>query len=140
MIDVKTDSTWNGDIVKGLAFNAATGSAYEIGLAVEAQAKLLADGFKHPTGRTKGSITTQARDKGTSPSGTGSAGSDVIQKPSDAQEVFVGTAVNYAPYLEFGTMYMRAQPFLRPALQIVTGGAIQIAEFESKKEFGGFLQ
>jgi HK97 gp10 family phage protein len=28
----------------------------------------------------------------------------------------VGTSVEYAPYLEFGTRYMAAQPFLRPAL------------------------
>jgi HK97 gp10 family phage protein len=28
----------------------------------------------------------------------------------------VGTNVTYAPYVEFGTSRMRAQPFLRPAL------------------------
>jgi HK97 gp10 family phage protein len=28
----------------------------------------------------------------------------------------VGTNVEYAPFLEFGTRYMAAQPFLRPAL------------------------
>lgn len=30
---------------------------------------------------------------------------------------FVGTNVEYAIYVEFGTRYMRAQPFLRPALR-----------------------
>lgn len=29
----------------------------------------------------------------------------------------VGTDVEYAPYVEFGTRRMRAQPFLRPAAQ-----------------------
>lgn len=29
----------------------------------------------------------------------------------------IGTDVNYAVYVEFGTRYMHAQPFLRPALQ-----------------------
>jgi HK97 gp10 family phage protein len=29
---------------------------------------------------------------------------------------YVGTNVEYAPYVEFGTRKMRAQPFLRPAL------------------------
>ena len=33
----------------------------------------------------------------------------------------VGTSVEYASYVEFGTRYMRAQPFLRPALSRVTG-------------------
>jgi HK97 gp10 family phage protein len=28
----------------------------------------------------------------------------------------IGTNVEYAPYVEFGTRHMRAQPFLRPAL------------------------
>jgi HK97 gp10 family phage protein len=28
----------------------------------------------------------------------------------------VETVVEYAPFVEFGTMYMRAQPFMRPAL------------------------
>jgi HK97 gp10 family phage protein len=28
----------------------------------------------------------------------------------------IGTNVEYAPYQEFGTRYMAAQPFLRPAL------------------------
>lgn len=33
--------------------------------------------------------------------------------------VRVGTNVAYAPYVEFGTRRMRAQPFLRPALDSV---------------------
>jgi HK97 gp10 family phage protein len=31
----------------------------------------------------------------------------------------IGTDVNYAPHVEFGTSRMRAQPFLRPALDDV---------------------
>ncbi|WP_019008981.1 HK97-gp10 family putative phage morphogenesis protein [Deinococcus aquatilis] len=31
----------------------------------------------------------------------------------------VGTNVNYAPFVEFGTRYMRAQPFMRPAIEKV---------------------
>lgn len=33
--------------------------------------------------------------------------------------VEVGTDVEYAPHVEFGTVRMRAQPFLRPALEQV---------------------
>jgi HK97 gp10 family phage protein len=34
----------------------------------------------------------------------------------------VGTLVEYAPFVEFGTRYMRAQPFLRPALAVLALG------------------
>jgi HK97 gp10 family phage protein len=33
----------------------------------------------------------------------------------------VGTNVEYAPYVEFGTSRMEAQPYLRPAFYAVTG-------------------
>lgn len=33
----------------------------------------------------------------------------------------VGTSVEYAPFVELGTRFMRARPFLRPALASVTG-------------------
>lgn len=33
------------------------------------------------------------------------------------EEVFIGTNVEYAPYVEFGTRYQRAQPYLREALK-----------------------
>ena len=36
--------------------------------------------------------------------------------PSDPLAVVVGTDVEYAPYIEFGTSRMAAQPYLRPAL------------------------
>lgn len=37
----------------------------------------------------------------------------------DAQGLLavIGTNVEYAPHVEFGTIYMAAQPFLRPALE-----------------------
>ena len=34
---------------------------------------------------------------------------------SSGDAVYVGTNVEYAPYVELGTRYARAQPFLRPA-------------------------
>jgi len=33
------------------------------------------------------------------------------------QEAWVGSPVEYAPYQEYGTKYMQAQPYLRPALE-----------------------
>jgi HK97 gp10 family phage protein len=36
----------------------------------------------------------------------------------------IGTDVEYAPYVELGTRYMAAQPFLRPALAAIAAGQI----------------
>ena len=33
----------------------------------------------------------------------------------DGKEVYVGTNVEYAPHVEYGTIKQKAQPFLRPA-------------------------
>lgn len=47
------------------------------------------------TGRLRNSITYEVRD--------------------DEQAVYIGTNVEYAPYVELGTSIMAARPFLRPA-------------------------
>lgn len=41
---------------------------------------------------------------------------------SGLARIFVGTNVEYAPHVEFGTVKMPAQPFLRPALREVLKG------------------
>jgi HK97 gp10 family phage protein len=43
----------------------------------------------------------------------------------DAESLFadVGTAVEYAPHVEFGTERMAARPYLRPALDAIRGEA-----------------
>jgi HK97 gp10 family phage protein len=33
----------------------------------------------------------------------------------DGKEVYIGTNVEYAPHVEYGTIKQKAQPFLRPA-------------------------
>lgn len=38
-----------------------------------------------------------------------------LRVPGDSPEYVVGTNVEYAPYVEFGTSKMSAQPYLRPA-------------------------
>lgn len=35
----------------------------------------------------------------------------------DEDSAYIGTNVEYAPYVEFGTSRMKAQPFLRPAAE-----------------------
>lgn len=38
----------------------------------------------------------------------------------------VGTDVEYAPHVEFGTYAMAAQPFLRPALSALGGDGVEV--------------
>lgn len=40
-----------------------------------------------------------------------------ISHAVDDDTVYIGTNVEYAPYQEMGTYRMKAQPFLRPALE-----------------------
>jgi hypothetical protein len=136
----KRESTltkWDGEEVKRRAEKLAGKSSFEIGLAVQGQAKLL---VPRQTGRLGGSITTSSGfGQKTEPSGQGSVSSDTIQKPNDPFETFVGTPVEYGPYMEYGTRKTSAQPFLRPALDIVRGRALTIVQAGARKEFAEYL-
>lgn len=88
-VTVKQDNT--GQVVDGI--DSAIGAALEkIGLLAENYA-----GKKCPvdTGNLRGSITYE------------------VDAADNA--VYIGTNVEYAPYVELGTSRQEAQPFLRPA-------------------------
>ena len=102
------------------AKNNAVEKALEmIGLKAEAYAKLLCP---HDTGLLRNSITHAV--SGQSPAigsyhadrGDGS-GSYSGSMPNDFfdKAVYIGTNVEYAPYVEMGTQRTRAQPFIKPA-------------------------
>lgn len=88
-ITVKAD---NADDFKAKLNAAITKSLEEMGLAAEGYAKK-----KCPvdTGRLRNSITHVVAD--------------------GEKSVYIGTNVEYGPYVELGTSRQRAQPFLRPA-------------------------
>jgi len=124
---------WNGDEVKARAIKLAQKSSFEIGLDVEGTAKRLCP---VDTGRLLGSIMVK--------SGLGMVdapenGEKQIQAPTDAFETFVGSSVDYAAYMEYGTIKTSAQPYLRPALDLAKGRAPQIVQIGAKKEFGDYL-
>ena len=132
------ESTWNGDDVKKRAERLAGKSSFEIGLIVQAQAKLLVPRL---TGRLGASITTASGfGQKTNPSGTGAVGTDTITPPTDPFETFVGTPVDYGPYMEYGTVKTSAQPFLRPALDIARGRALTVVQVGARKEFAEYLE
>jgi len=134
--ETSSDFKWNGDAVKLISERVISESVFEIALVVEGQAKLLAP---VDLGRLRGSITVQMRDRGTEPDGPVEQG-DVIQKPTDKNVAFVGTAVDYAEFQEFGTIKMNAQPYLRPALDIAQGQALTIVMNNGKREFAEYLR
>ena len=53
----------------------------------------------------------------------GNAGGPTLQESVKGDEIIVGTAVGYGIYQEFGTRKMAAQPFFRPAIDIIVNGA-----------------
>lgn len=87
---------------------------------VVAQAKGLAP---VDMGRLRNSImgTTAIGEVGFNESG-GELADKQIQKTRKPLTGTVGTATEYAVYQEFGTRRMGAQPYLRPAVEIVAGG------------------
>lgn len=61
------------------------------------------------------------------------ADSPITTNPSKGTAI-TGTNVEYAVYNEFGTKYMAAAPFLRPAAQIASGkDAVKIAQALSRR-------
>jgi phage gpG-like protein len=147
-VKVVTKSSWKGDIIKVKGHSAMTKSIYEIGLIIEAQAKELC---ARRYGYLAASINTQFEGGGTeleSPSTyakeTPPASHKVdtfrkIQKPGKEDVVLVGTAVDYAPHKEFGTVKMAADPFLRPAADLAQGKTLTVVKLNTKYYFGEYM-
>ena len=91
MADITIRENNTDKVVKGI--NRAISTALEkIGLAAEGYAKQLCP---VDTGNLRNSITHTAT----------------------KEAVYIGTNVEYAPYVEMGTSRSRAQPYLKPAAQ-----------------------
>jgi HK97 gp10 family phage protein len=127
---------WKGQEVKIQGKKVAGRSIYEVGLIIEGQAKALAP---IKTGRLAGSITTQQSTG--SPHGLEAPATmaDIPDRPQSENEVIVGTNVNYSQHVEYGTVNMDAQPFLRPAFDLAQGKVVEIVQRESKLHFKEYL-
>jgi len=146
---VTIQSQWHGKEVSILGQKATGRTAYELGLIVEGEAKLLS---AVNYGYLAASFHTQSDEKGTeleSPSKYGKEappeGHDIstfrkIKKPGDPNQVLVGSAVDYAPHVEFGTIKSNAQPALRPALELAKGKKLTILEKNGKMVFKEYLK
>ncbi len=111
----------NSDLVKKAEESAIEKALEEIGITVEAYAKLIAT-QKHivDTGRLRNSITHAVKSyKGVATyadnQGKMYSGGEAMGTPEE-HAVYVGTNVEYAPYIEYGTTKQVARPFLHPAV------------------------
>lgn len=90
----------------------------KLALAVEGQAVLLCP---VDTARLRNSITYSIEGDTQAP-GAGAKSEDGVKPSTTRQVAVVGTNVKYAPVQEFGSARQGyAQPFLRPAFDLVTG-------------------
>jgi len=137
---------WNGPTYKAIGKKVVSKSVYAIGLAVESQAKLLCP---RDTGYLAASINTQTKTEGDrveSPTkygngtGTSPAGFTEIEKPTKENVCLVGSYVEYAIWQEMGTCKMNAQPFLRPAFDLVQGRTLEIVTYNGKTYFKDYLE
>lgn len=81
---------------------------------IATEAKTLAPVAKKHGGKLRNSITYS----------TFLQPGDLPEKPKK-REGYVGSMLDYAVYQEFGTRKMRPQPFLRPAIALVSGKNLQ---------------
>ena len=131
---VKVDTQFNDREFKIKGRRVVGKTMYEVGLVVQSQAKTLCP---VKLGRLRGSITTQSKTQGTDVVGK-ALSDDKIPKPTSDMEVHVGSNVYYALYVEMGTRYMNAQPYLRPALALAKGETLNILVKNGKAEFTDF--
>lgn len=67
-------------------------------------------------------IANRARELSPVDTGRLRASIDIAEGRDDrGSYIDVGTHVEYAPYVEFGTLFTRAQPFMRPAIAEAVG-------------------
>lgn len=83
------------------------------GLAAEGYAKRLCP---VDTGRLRNSITYATETNHSSGSAPAKPEDYSVNSSPNKNTVYIGTNVEYAPYVEMGTTRTRAQPFLKPAL------------------------
>lgn len=157
-VKVTVDTKWEGKEIKYLGKKVVNKTMFEVGLVVEGQAKLLcpidygylAASINVQAGTGQGTELSQVKpnpnkekvakkDQHQSFWEEMPEGFKKITKPESDMEVLVGTAVDYAPHVEFGTVKMDAQPFLRPALDLAKGKTLHIGLFNGKYYFKDYL-
>lgn len=139
MIKTEIKVIKNGDVRKGVESGTLKG-LLESGVEIAGQATELAP-FKTGVLRNSIMFITKTAEGGfnTEP-GEKATPSQKIPEPEESNAVLVGSNTHYASHLEFGTVKMAAQPYLRPAIDSykgLTGGEIMTrwGRIQMEKEF-----
>ena len=103
------------------------GGITNLAVNITAQAKDLCPVADYMGGNLKGSIQWKT-DKGQS---GGNTSSTALTEHPPKDGAVVGTPVEYGVYQEFGTRKMNAQPFLRPAMDLVSGEPLKQAMYKA---------
>ncbi len=117
-----------GDPVKAVK-QAVKNSNLAIGVAIASQAKLFAPVDK---GQLRNSISASSlRETRSLNDRPGEQASPLDTKGLQGDEVYAGSNSDHAVFLEYGTVRQKAQPYLRPAHDVIVGGA-SVAEIVQK--------
>lgn len=110
----------------GISINVDT-SAFEAAMAAKRQEleKAVSRGIG------KGGLIVEGEAKALSPVDTGALRASITSQTQD-NVCHVGTNVEYAPYQEYGTYKMKAQPFLIPALWLKADDVLEAVWNEIK--------
>ena len=85
-------------------------------------------------GLEKCGLTAERFAKKLAPYDTGNLRNSITHEVDDGEPaVYIGTNVEYAPYVCLGTIHMKAQPFLKPAVAANANKYRKIIEDELKK-------
>lgn len=90
-------------------------------------------------GLAQGALLIEGRAKELVPVKTGNLRRSLmteVQATPNGATARVGTGVDYAPYVEFGTRRQRAQPYLRPAFDSQKDAAIDTAFAHVRRVLG----
>jgi HK97 gp10 family phage protein len=124
MADVEFKMSSNKDLIKNLTEEAISTALEAVGVQAEAYAitEITTQGAID-TGRLKNSIThavsgDSARQHAYNDD-NGNSFTENIEGAGEAKDhtVYLGTNVEYAPYVEMGTQKKGARPFIRPAIE-----------------------
>jgi len=126
---------WDGDtfrmtILPKVEYRSLSEAAYFC----QAQAIVLCP---YDSGRLRSSISVKFRGQKAIlgiPPVSESQADDPLQDEPEENTAHVGTNVEYAAAQEFGTQYMAAQPYLRPAADLTEGKAISTISVGAEQE------
>ena len=89
------------------------------------------------TGRLRGSITYALKGFQTNMRSPHNVPEDKMDKPIDKYTLYIGTNVDYAQHVEYGTRHMGAKSYMRPALDENRKEARKLFREEIKKVLRG---